>query len=61
MRQKRLSNFEVELTYKEVLDKNERLQKLLDLLISLPDPEEAKNKQNHGQHPEHNSNAQHNL
>jgi len=48
MRQKRTPNFQVEVAYKEVPDKNEKLRKLWDLLLSLPDPEEKKeNKQNH--------------
>lgn len=57
MRQKRRMNFQVEVAYKEVPDKKDRLRRLWDLLISLPDPEEKDNKQNHGQHPEFNSNA----
>lgn len=61
MRQKRTPNFEVEVTYKEVPDKNERLQKLWDLFISLLDPKEIEPKQNHGQYPEYNPNAQHNI
>ncbi len=61
MRQKREPNFQVEVIYKEVPDKEDRLRQLWDLLISLPDPEEAENKQSHGEHPEYNPNAQHHL
>ena len=57
MRQKRTPNFHVEVAYKEVPDKEDRLRQLWDLLISLPDPEEAENKQNYGQHPEYNANS----
>lgn len=57
MRQKRTPNFQVEVTYKEVSDKEDRLRQLWDLLISSPDSEEAENKQNYGQHPEYNPNA----
>lgn len=49
MRIKRSPNFEVELTYRETSDRMERLRRLWELLIALPDPEEAenKNKKNH--------------
>lgn len=44
MRIKRSPNFEVEVVYKELSDKNDRLRQLWDLLLSLPDPEEVNNK-----------------
>ena len=44
MRKIQQKNFEVEVVYRKVPDAQERLRKLWDLLISLPDPEEAKNK-----------------
>ncbi len=61
MRQKREPNFQVEVIYKEVPDKEDRLRQLWDRLISLPGPEEGENKQRHGEHPEYNPNAQHHL
>lgn len=57
MRQKRTPNFQVEVAYKKVPDKEDRLRQLWDLLISLPDPEKAENKQNYGQHPEYNADS----
>ena len=49
MRKIQEKNFEVELTYRETPDRLERLSRLWDLLISLPDPEEIedKNKKNY--------------
>jgi hypothetical protein len=42
MRKKRNPKFKVEVVYKEVLDKKDRVRQLWDLLISLPDPESDK-------------------
>ncbi len=44
MRKIQEKNFQVEVVYKESPDKNDRLRQLWDLLLSLPDPEEANNK-----------------
>jgi len=44
MRKIQEKNFEVAVAYKKVPDAQERLRKLWDLLISLPDSEEAENK-----------------
>lgn len=44
MRKIQEKNFEVEVVYKESPDKNDRLRRLWDLLLSLPDPEEVNNK-----------------
>jgi hypothetical protein len=42
MRKKRNPKFKVEVVYKEVPDKKDRVRQLWDLLISLPDPESDK-------------------
>ena len=44
MRKIQEKNFEVEVIYKETHDRLERLHRLWDLLLSLPDPEESENK-----------------
>ena len=44
MRKKRNPKFKVEVVYKEVPDKKDRVRQLWDLLVALPDPESVKNK-----------------
>ena len=46
MRKKRNPKFKVEVIYRDVPDKKDRLHQLWDLLVSLPDPESVKNKSN---------------
>lgn len=46
MRKKRNPKFKVEVIYKEVPDKKDRVRQLWDTLVSLPDPESIKNKSN---------------
>lgn len=46
MRKKRNPKFKVEVEYREVPDKKNRVHQLWDLLVSLPDPESVKNKNN---------------
>lgn len=42
MRKKRNPKFEVEVVYKETLDAKDRLRRLWDLLLSLPDSDKNK-------------------
>jgi len=44
MRKKRNPKFKVEVIYKDVPDKKDRVRQLWDLLVALPDPEKANNK-----------------
>ena len=44
MRKKRNQKFKVEVIYKNVPDKKDRVRQLWDLLVALPDPESVKNK-----------------
>ena len=48
MRKKRNPKFKVEVIYREVPDKKDRIRQLWDLLVSLadPDPVKQKNKSN---------------
>lgn len=41
MRKKRTPKFKVEVVYKEVSDKKDRVRQLWDLLVALPDPDKA--------------------
>ena len=41
MRKKRNPKFKVEVEYREVPDKKDRVRQLWDLLVSLPDPEKV--------------------
>ena len=43
MRKKREPKFKVEVVYKEMPDAKDRLHRLWDLLLSLPDSDKAKN------------------
>lgn len=43
MRKKRNPKFKVEVVYREAPDAKDRLRQLWDLLLSLPDPDKAKN------------------
>jgi len=52
MRQKRIPNFHVEVIYRESPDKKDRIRQLWDLLISLPEPEDKKPKNNNKHHYE---------
>ena len=49
MRKIQEKNFKIEVIYREAPDRMERLHRLWDLLLSLPDPEEIedKNKKNY--------------
>ena len=42
MRKKREPKFKVEVVYKDVPDKKDRVRQLWDLLVSLPDPDKEK-------------------
>jgi hypothetical protein len=42
MRKRREPKFKVEVIYKEMLDAKNRLRRLWDLLLSLPDPNKVK-------------------
>lgn len=46
MRKKRKPKFKVEVIYKEVPDKKDRIRQLWDLLVSLPDSDSTKQKGN---------------
>jgi len=52
MRQKRTPSFQVEVDYKKVPDEKDRLRRLWDLLIALPDSEKQTDakKENHKNH-----------
>ncbi len=41
MRKNRNSKFKVEVIYKEVPDKKDRIRQLWDLLVALPDPDKV--------------------
>lgn len=45
MRKKRNPKFKVEVIYKEVPDKKDRVRQLWDLLVSLPDSKKASGEQ----------------
>lgn len=45
MRKKRNPKFKVEVIYKEVSDKKDRVRQLWDLLVALPDPEKTSGEQ----------------
>jgi len=44
MREKRNPKFKVEVIYKEVPDKNDRVRQLWGTLVALPDPDSVKQK-----------------
>ncbi|HEY4504844.1 MAG TPA: hypothetical protein VJI73_03670 [Candidatus Paceibacterota bacterium] len=44
MRKKRNQKFKVEVIYKNVPDKKDRVRQLWDLLVALPDPDSVKQK-----------------
>lgn len=48
MRKKRNPKFKVEVVYKEVPDKKDRVRQLWDLLFALPDPEKVSGEQKAG-------------
>jgi len=53
MRKKRNPKFKVEVVYKDVPDKKDRVRQLWDLLVSLPDPKTASGDQKAGQENSH--------
>ncbi len=44
MRKKRNPKFKLEVVYREVPDKKDRVRQLWDLLVALPDPEKVEKK-----------------
>ena len=48
MRKKRNQKFKVEVVYKDVPDKKDRVRQLWDTLVSLPDPEDIKQEKDAG-------------
>ena len=53
MRKKRSPKFKVEVVYKEVPDKKDRVRQLWDTLVALPDPKTASGDQKAGQENSH--------
>ena len=53
MRKKRNPKFKVEVVYREVPDKKDRVHQLWDLLVSLPDPKSESGEQKAGQENKH--------
>lgn len=49
MRKKRNPKFKVEVIYRDVPDKKDRVRQLWDLLVSLPDPKTEPGEQKTGQ------------